>query len=60
MEEIKFILSTAQPETTKITHRLITNSDINYVSFGYKEPYELYMAGHLKTKTHLLCFKLTI
>ena len=56
MEEIKFILSTVQPNTTKITQRLITSSEINRVSFGYKEPYELYMAGNFKNKNKSFVF----
>lgn len=56
MEEIKFIQSTVQPKTTKITHRLITSSDINCVSFGYKKLYELYMAGNFKNKNTSFVF----
>ena len=56
MEEIKFILSTVQPKTTKITHRLITSSDINCVSFGHKELYELYITGNFKNKNSSFVF----
>ena len=56
MEEIKFILSTVQPKTTKITHRLVTSSDINCVSFGHKERYELYIAGKYKNKNSFFVF----
>ena len=56
MEEIKFILSTVQPKTTKITHRLITSNDINCVSFGHRELYELYSAGNFKNKNSSFVF----
>ena len=56
MEEIKFILSTVQPKSTKITQRLITSSDINRVPSAIKNSMNFIWPAILKNKNKSFVF----